>query len=98
MKLTARGRGVIARVQRTVALEANEFRSEGRKLRTELVLLSDGVIGIKRTWLKPDGKVDHTDGWKVHARLKPERYKEMKRDPATYAVAWVERKQAKGFA
>lgn len=63
MKLTAYGRTVLATVSRTTA------NPDGRQLRTEVCLLSDGVIGIKHSWLKPDGKLDHTAGWKSYKKL-----------------------------
>ena len=77
MKLTARGRTVLAQVSivrdtpvgaASVSLSGNVY--ESRKNRTEYALLSDGVIGVKHTFLHPNGKVDHSAGWKVKSHLK----------------------------
>jgi hypothetical protein len=98
MKLTARGRTVLAQVSiirdtpvgaSSVSLSGNLH--ETRKIRTEYALLSDGVIGVKHTFLRPDGTVDHSAGWKVKSRLK----KNLK--PTDVIERWTERYTSGGF-
>jgi len=81
MKLSARGRNILARVSK-VQPKVNGSGS----YRTELVLLSDGVIGVKTTWLHEDGHYEHDTGWKIKARLKPKL-----RNPVTQETidSWV---------
>lgn len=60
-KKSARGRTTVNEVTKTVG-----------KVRTNAALMSDRVILIKYTWLKEDGTVDHTSGWKVKGKLRPD--------------------------
>ena len=74
MKLTARGRTVVARVSKV-----NDHDGDNRlgvpndgTMKHELVLLSDGVIGLKTSFWSPEGKFKHSAGWKLRTKLKPE--------------------------
>ena len=108
MKLTARGRIILAKVSRTRPLNepSGDEPYAQRMIRTEVVLLSDGVVGIKHTFLKSDGKVDHSDGWKVKAKLKPHVVKQFNvsdveqrdRNRRTTAEAWTQQYVGQGFA
>lgn len=81
MKLSAYGRTVVARVIKTTDLP------DGRKVREDVVLLSDRVVGRKTTWLKLDGKVDHGTGWERVGKLKEE----------VTTNSWLARKELQGY-
>jgi hypothetical protein len=93
MKLSAYGRTQLARVAKLTVVPAQGALHPERRYRTELVLLSDGVVGVRHIWLKPDGRVDHASGWSKRGVLK----RELKPKLPAYAEQWVANKVAQGY-
>ena len=87
MKLSAYGRTELARVEKTVLLTGQD-----REVRTQVVLLSDRTIGTRNSWLKPNGTIDYSTGWRQLGKLK----KELFSDPQGVRE-WVERKERQGY-
>ena len=81
MKLSAYGRTELARVVK-VQVPIGKMN----EVRTEMVLLSDRTLARKVTWLKSDGRVDFSSGWKRLGKVK-----------STMVEGWAERKHAEGW-
>lgn len=99
MKLSARGRTVLAQVSRKRELptEIGQESPDPGSVRTEFALLSDGVVAVKHTFLKPDGRLDHSGGWKVQSRLNAEWRRTLKTNPTLVIERWVSRYTNVGF-
>ncbi len=62
-KLSAHG-------QELARMEKADTLSSGTSVVSTKVLMADGVVLAKSTFLKTDGKVDFSDGWKRSGRSK----------------------------